>query len=322
MDQTANTLVYQGLRPNTNRTYNSAQKSYLDFCQQHHLQALPASTQILLWYLAYLYKKGIKAESISVYFSAIRSLHVFNGLKLPETNAPKIKLALKAVFEQGSAAVVKSPITYPLLVKMFTLLSPNDYLFRAVFSLAFFGALRGAEYSLVIDSNGETLIHPPLVNSVKFGVAHNGVHYMSYSVKKSKTEPRGFTVNFGCSGDRVCALCCMKQYVCYRQVEGSWLGSLPLFIYENQALNKTHVNSKIKVLVKSLGLDPSLYTTHSFRSGLVTTAYLSGNFSSVEIMKLGRWRSQVFAHYIRPSEIQDISLPHKLFHSLPSNSLK
>lgn len=317
----ANRLVHQGLRPNTNRTYNSAQKSYLDFCIKHHLQSMPASPQVLLWYVAHLHIRGVKAESIHVYLSAIRSLHVKNGLHAPETNAPRLKLAIKAIFELGPDKNVKSPITFPLLVKVYSLLKPDDLLFKAVFSLAFFGALRGAEYCHVTDKHGKTLIHPPLVDSIKFGVAQNGTEYMSYNVKKSKTEPRGFTVNFGCSGHRVCALCCMKEYVVFRHACGNWYKLLPLFLFENEALNKSYVNHILKLYIQNLGLDPGDYSTHSFRTGLPTTAYLSGAFTNAEIMRLGRWRSQVFAHYIRPSELQDIHTSRKITQSLPNPSL-
>jgi hypothetical protein len=52
--------------------------------------------------------------------------------------------------------------------------------------------------------------------------------------------------------------------------------------------------------VALLGLDSTLYSTHSFRSGAATAAAAAG-LSDAEVQRLGRWRSSVFARYVRPS---------------------
>ncbi len=54
LDLKANSLVQSGLRLNTTRTYNSAQQSYITFCSQFDLIALPTSECALLRNIAHI----------------------------------------------------------------------------------------------------------------------------------------------------------------------------------------------------------------------------------------------------------------------------
>ncbi len=71
LDLKANSLVQSGLRLNTNRTYNSAQQSYITFCSQFDLIPLPASERALLRYIAHM-SYSVKGSSLHVYMSAIK----------------------------------------------------------------------------------------------------------------------------------------------------------------------------------------------------------------------------------------------------------
>jgi hypothetical protein len=69
LQETARFLVGSGLRGNTHRTYNSAQRKYLNFCIEFSYTALPATNQVILKYVAFLYQLGLKDTSISLLIS-------------------------------------------------------------------------------------------------------------------------------------------------------------------------------------------------------------------------------------------------------------
>ena len=95
-----NALVLAGFRPNTQKTYLSAQNQFKKFCDRYARVYLPCDTDTILMYISYLYHvKHLSSQTIKVYMSAIRALHVTEGLLNP-TDSVKIKLALKAVESQ------------------------------------------------------------------------------------------------------------------------------------------------------------------------------------------------------------------------------
>ena len=56
-------------------------------------------------------------------------------------------------------------------------------------------------------------------------------------------------------------------------------------------------------LLQDLNLDPSCYNTHSFRIGTATSAEAAGLTES-QIKTLGRWRSNAYRCYIKPTHSQ------------------
>ncbi len=183
---------------------------------------------------------------------------------------------------------------------------PNNLVWLAILKLAFFGALCSAEYNLVADSHGRMTAPFPLVANISFGVTPSGVHFMTYSVSKSKTHPHGFLSVIGCSGTRVCAVCAMTLY---------------LFIPLNgQAINKTLVSTKIKTLASQIALSSSDYSTHSLRAGSVTSVGLNEQFPDWEIMQMENWSSNIYHRYIRNTELHQVGYAKWITHSLPSYS--
>ncbi len=237
--------------------------------------------------------------------------------------SPSIKLALKAAYELDTPSKPKAPIIYPILVHMVDLLQcdPNNLVWSAILTLAFFGALHGAEYNLVVDSHGTTIAPLPLVSNISFGVTPHGVHFMTYWVSKSKTHPHGLLSVIGCSGTRVCAVCAMTLYLSNRNAGRQLSSCAPLFILHNgQAINKTLVNTKIKTLVSQLALSPSDYSTHSLRAGSVASAGFTKQFANWEIIQMGNWSSNIYHMYIHNNELHKVGYAKRITHSLPPDS--
>lgn len=312
--------MYQGIRSSTKRTYSSAQKSFLAFCQEFSLCPMPASEQIILWYIAYLRSHKvhkIKSNSLNVYLAAIRSLHIMEGFESPPIHAPRVKLALKAILEQDPPTVQKYPITYTLLARMLLYLGDNfdEIMYKAVLTVAFFGALRCDEFAVPNSPEVGEEYFPLYLSHISFGVTVSGKKYMSLFIPKSKTTIHGFKLTIGCSTTPVCAVCLTKQYIKLRYALYKCDLSHHLFVHSNgMPLTKSETNACVKCLVSKLGLDSALFSAHSLRAGVASTAasVKTRPFQDWELKAIGNWKSDTYQRYIRDVEMHTIEFSERL----------
>ncbi len=192
----------------------------------------------------------------------ICNLHILQGAQPPPAQAPRVKLALKVIYESGPAPERKYPFTFTLLQSMLRSLSPNnDHIgWHAIMTLAWFGGLRSAEYATISDSGS-------LVQHIEFSKLHS-LSYMYFTITHSKTHTHAYQVPIGCARHKVCAVCAMKTYFKIRTCAGTLYPSAPLFIFASgQVLTKSVLNSFIKTMVSQLGWDPTRFSSHSLRAG-------------------------------------------------------
>ena len=303
--QGARALVQAGLRPNTQRAYTSAQKQFLNFCTYYDRNPVPCDENTALMYISYLSNvKCLKSQSIKVYISAVRALHVLGGVKYCLEGNPAIKLALKAVERQAPGVNKKLAITYDILCQFHQLLSKNydHIMIWAAMTLAHFACLRTAEFvsknDVVFEKHSQLL-----EGDVSFCTLNQGERGLKVHLKSSKTDStgKGLNVLVGCTGTHVCAACAMTDYL---GSLGSHQLDRPLFRWHNgMYLTRAAFVKETKRLVQAVGLDSSKYSGHSYRSGGATSGALAG-FSALELKLLGRWNSDAYEGYIRtPAQI-------------------
>ena len=76
----------------------------------------------------------------------------------------------------------------------------------------------------------------------------------------------------------------------------------PAFMYsKDKCITYSSFTTSLKQLLKKSGVDPSLYSGHSFRRGGATLLYRLGA-SILQIQASGDWSSQCFARYLHVSE--------------------
>jgi hypothetical protein len=66
---------------------------------------------------------------------------------------------------------------------------------------------------------------------------------------------------------------------------------------QNQFINHRTFTEKLKTLIMKAGLDPSLYSGHSFRRGGASYLYSIGG-TTLMVQVLGEWSSQVYTRYL------------------------
>ncbi len=279
---------------------------------------LPASESTIVRYLAFLSQKtgrsglGLASSTIQSHLSSLRSMHIYHGYDIPPVNTARVALIKKAISRSSAPPRQKSPIEYTLFCYMWDSL-PNEYnslVTRAIWALSFYATLRGAEYTLILGKNGTMLQAPPKLSAVRFGVLLDK-KYLIFSVPSSKTSVHPFYRLVGCSQTQVCSLCSMWSYLQARSRHAYLEPDMPLFVWaDGSIVQKDHVNKIIKSTISKLGLDPNLYSTHSFRAGSVSEG--SKCLMDWQLQAMGGWSSNMHFSYVRNQGAQLIDIAKKL----------
>ena len=297
------------MRQSTQKTYSSGEKRYLSFCSQYNLSALPGTEDTLLLFITYLTGQGLTANSIRVYLAAVRAVHINEGYGNPLLDTYRVKKALRALDIGSKGPKQKLPLTLDILDKMYPPLPNSGYslCMWTAMTLAFYGCLRASELTVAAGqfnpnihlTNGDVIFNAGLVKP-----------YVSVHIKRSKTDKfnKGFDVVIGCSGHRVCAYCSLLEYYKLKAITGPVRQDDPFLSVGGFALTKSLLQKETRLQVARLGLDPSSFSGHSFRSGSATTAAAAG-LADWEIKLLGRWTSDAYQRYIRatPSLLSSFS---------------
>ena len=84
LDQLVQFYFKQALAPATARSYETAKKRYLIFCESVQLPSVPASEAVLLRFVAALAAEGLASGTIKCYLSGVRHLQLSLGLGDPK----------------------------------------------------------------------------------------------------------------------------------------------------------------------------------------------------------------------------------------------
>jgi integrase len=243
----------------------------------------------IMRFISFLSFQGLLSRTVANYVAGVRAWALYLGYPETPIFTFRVKNSLKGMDRFDPLPIQATPITYQVLEAIAGLLplSYDNLLILLAFSLLFFGCMRASEVCPPKDT--------PLRRS-DFKISLFPI-CLSLEVPVSKTSPHGFVAAIGCSGARVCAPCLahsiFNKYPMHQHH--------PVFtLSTGQLLTYSVLNRTLKRLVALLGLDSTLYSTHSFRSGAATAAAAAG-LSDAEVQRLGRWRSSVFARYVRPS---------------------
>ena len=272
----------------------------MHFCEKYGLEPLPCSEDVLLWYVAFLHREGLRPGSVRVYISAVRSLHIEEGYGNPLEGCFRLQRALRALDITSDGPHKKLPITLDILQAWYPLvpISYDGAVIWAAMTMAFFGCLRASEFCIKTPRFNTTL--HLCVMDVK--LIETSVPCMKVFIKRSKTDTKneGVSVLMGCSGQSVCAVCSMQSMLDTRRRCCLSMDPLsPLFLLSSgEALQKSYFVSETRHYIKAIGLNGADFSGHSYRAGSATAAALAG-LADWEIKVLGRWSSQAYQQYIR-----------------------
>ena len=268
--------------------------------------------QILLAFVAFLFKEGLVAGTVKLYLAAVRHAQIALGFGDPRiASMPKLEYVMrglrKATATRGKRA--RLPITPTMLRKLKASWErlpcrEDAVMLWAASCLCFFGFLRLGEVVVPSDSSYDPEVHLNFEDVRVNSRSHP--QWLEIRIKASKTDPfrQGVTVYVGATGRRLCPVAAGLAYMVQRSTRPG-----PLFLFKNgQALTRARFVSALRSALREAGVDADSYSGHSFRIGAATTAAQHGLQDSL-IQTLGRWRSSAYTLYIRtpPSTLTAVS---------------
>ena len=121
LDRTVQELFVAGLAGSTQKAYRSGEKRFMDFCAAAALQPFPVTEQMLLAFVAFLFKEGLAAGTAKLYLAATRHAQIALGLGDPRiASMPKLEYVMKGFRRATSTRGKRThlPITLTVLCKL------------------------------------------------------------------------------------------------------------------------------------------------------------------------------------------------------------
>ena len=283
----------QSRSPATLRAYASDWTHFMRWCQEHGATPLPATPGNVAGYVADL-ASSAKVATIRRRLTTIAQAHLAAGFDSPTITAP-VKAVLKGICrEKGSAQTKKAPATTDVVRAMVETLGaadPASVRNRALILIGFAGAFRRSEVA---------------------GIERQDVAFVAEGVtvtlRRSKTDQSGKGVIVGIPFGSHLETCPVRALTTWLQESG--IESGPIFPavdrhgnIKSEALTGKSIAEIIKKVTEDAGLDPEIYSGHSLRAGLVTSAALA-DVPEWQIMRQSRHKSQAtMQKYVRVASI-------------------
>lgn len=261
---------------------------------------LPATPHTVALFIAHLYSRGKKYHTILTYISAIAYFHRVN-LHPDPTDNYLISKSLQGVKNTCPPTVPLSPVTQSLLSQLCHGIwhaSIGNYtkaMLQSMFTLMYFGCLRIGEVA-TSTHNDNTLQLNQLSLQLAAGTLKSlCIDFKSFKHSGSKIP----NLTIIAQADRhICPVYALANYI---KVRGSKPGPLYLDCFQ-VPINRSKFVKLLKISLDQVGLSNTNINTHSFRVGRATDLSLS-NYSDTHIQEIGRWRSNAYKRYIRPSAV-------------------
>ena len=293
---------------------------YLKFCLYFSLIAFPATEQVISWF-AQKIANGVKsAKTVASSISAVEKLHLILGFHIRGFRNYLLRLTMMGI-SRGCTFVSKQaqPITLELLSKIYhhvDLSSREDALFWLCCLLAFFLLFRKS--NLVPD----TLRGFNPAKQLKWQDLIYTGHNIIVGIRWSKTDQFGRQLKTYplpvIPGSFLCPLNAMRIVL---KLTGAEASDHVFTRGDGTSLTYKQFQSKLRRVLAAVGVNnPEAFSSHSFRRGGATFAYLCG--VPTEIIKLlGNWKSDCYLKYIHlpleariaASELIKIKLMHARF---------
>ncbi len=190
--------LMSSIAPITRRSYSTAYRRYLHFCNLHHYPLFPVTEPILCYYVVFLAAEGLKAQSIKTYLSAVRYYQIMEGHGDPFFGQLwRLEYVIKGIkAEQARAATparrTRLPVTPPILRSLRGIWekdrhdADNIMLWAAVCT-CFFGFLRSGEIYVPAVDRYDPGAHLS-VGDVTLDDPHQPT-LLQVTIKASKTDP-------------------------------------------------------------------------------------------------------------------------------------
>lgn len=277
----------------TKRAYRSDWSDFRAWCEHAGAQALPATPETVSLYICHLADTGKKASTIGRRLAAIRFAHRAAGKDSPTASALVEATAAGVRRQIGTAQHGKAPVVKDHLRAMIaslpdTLIGKRD---RALLLLGFAGAFRRSE-----------LVALDLADMQECPEG------LRVTVRRSKTDQEGEGQVKGIPASVNADLCPVKAVKAWIAAAGIEDGALFRGVNRHgkpssPRLCDRAVADVVKRTAAAAGLDPALFSGHSLRAGLATSAAAAGVSERAIMATTGHKSERMVRRYIRDGNL-------------------
>ena len=262
--------------------------SFKSFCILKGFSLSLVTVDILLLYVAYLFRKKLSVSTVRVYLAGVANYLVEYNLSNIVTD-PTVSRIMKGYKRQFPMIPdFKRPVTLSVMRRLKHYISltglplHDQHLLWCAITLAFFGFLRSSEFL-----SASTTRFIPDSTLLLSDVSVPSVRSFILCIKKSKTDQfgHGYSLRFLATNRSVCALRSMLNFL---QFWGESPHNQPLFTMSDGTFVTRSVLDFHQRMF-SLNSPHSCITSHCFRIGAATCAAIN-NIPHETIQQTGRWK--------------------------------
>ena len=279
----------------------SAIRQYLYFTLYFKLPTWPTSVDTLVCFLEFMARTSGYSH-LKHLLSSVKFLHEALDEPFP-INSFMLDMTMQGLKRRLAKVPFQVlPITPAIMKRMFSHLNMSLLQDRALwcsYLLSFYGLLRK---SSTVPKSADYNVNKVLVRrNILVDTANNMVYLYLGHGKTNNFCTRDVVIpipgNSDPALDPVRHLQALFGSVSVSQ-------DAPAFSFASgQFINYSSFTSRLKILLKKAGLDPALYSGHSFRRGGATFLHQCGG-TALMIQASGDWSSQCFTRYIYLSEAE------------------
>jgi len=296
---------------NTRRTYDSALKQFDAWCERYKFTSRMVDETCVARYLQWMVDvKGVAKSTIGVALTAIKDRYKYESTDIADSAL--VKETVKIANTMTKKKNPKRPLTLTMMhsivgqwaAKPSHSFTDTRNVFLILLMMAAF--LRESEtIALRTEDVG--------VETMEVDGAQREV--LLVKVRKAKNDQAGVghVIMLGASvnDSQLCVIRWFERYCRMRARQGTKSEFL-FATHDDKQLSKTTPSSLLKKAVESIGMDPTMYGSHSARIGGTTEASKSG-VSTLLLKNHGRWKSDVVYDYIRQTTEQQLSVTEFLY---------
>ena len=278
---------------NTRRAYSSDWRNFETWCSIADVSPLPATPSTVGAYASWMADSGRKVSTLERALVAISQAHQLRGYDSPTADA-RVRETVKGIRRRfGTAPRRAKPLFPEHLREAFPKMRPGRRAIRnrSMLTLGLAGGFRRSELVELDFRDLEFVAQGVIV-----------------TLRRSKTDQEGLGHRKGIplgQFELTCPVLALRAWLDAAEIDEG-----PIFrtvtnagVVLDQRTSAQAVNRAVKAIAKLAGLDPTEYSAHSLRAGLVTTASRAGKRLDRIMDMSGHTSEKVVRGYIREGEL-------------------
>ena len=304
--------IIEGFRSKQNRDSTAA--NYQNIWRHFNKFILSLDVISKLWeeraslFAAHLVHEGVQSSTLKSYMLAIKSMMTIDGYKW-NNEVVQLNIMARACKIQNDQIRVRLPIKKGLLEllifeieRMFrgdksSGLQPYlELLYKTILLLSYYGMMR----------NGELTQSPHALkaSNIHIGSNKDKILIVLYTSKTHGVDSHPQEIHISANNSRSkrdqSFLCPFKSVRQFAKLRGDYVSEHEqFFIFRSGSpVKPCHLRSILSSALGRLGLNPSLYNSHSMRGGRTQDLFAFG-FPVDKIKRMGRWKSNAVYKYLK-----------------------